>query len=225
MLRFVFARQVKISLLKLLYKNNLQGFLVMLTRLKWSMLFFCFIPFGHTFEQGWSDFAVGLGNFTHQAGKIATDIGKTSLIEFRPVLAASYRYEMTPEWSFIPEAGVTLPETSDDETHTTIYAFVNAPLAWHYGSWSFRGGPGFFFTRISGKGGTLTLQNGTSSDAFPVPSGSATTRNITFNFGTQYALDREWSVRFDMAILKLLDSEKRAVNHVLTFNYHFGAIL
>src|SRR5690606_37601562 len=177
------------------------------------------------FEQGWSDFALGLGNFTHQAGKIATDVGKTSLIEFRPVLAASYRYEIAAEWSFIPEAGITLPESSEDETHTTTYTFINAPIAWHYKEWTFRAGPGFFFTRISGKGGTLTLQNGTSTDAFPIPNGSANTRNLTLNLGAQYLIDQEWSARFDAAILKLIDSEKRAVNHVLTVNYHFGAIL
>lgn len=177
------------------------------------------------FEQGWSDFAMGLGSLTHQAGKVASDIGSTSYFEFRPTLVASYRYEITPSWSFIPEAGISMPETSDDDTNSILYTFLNAPIAWHYDYWTLRFGPGFFFTRISGKGGTLTLQNGNSSDAFPVPNGSATTRNFTWNLGAQATFDREWSARFDVAILKFLDSEKRAINHLLTINYHFGAVL
>lgn len=190
-----------------------------------SIIIFVWMSSAHTFEQGWSDFSVGLGNFTHQAGKIATEVGETSLFEFRPILTASYRYELTPSWSFIPEGGLTLPETSEDETHTTFYSYLNAPIAWHYDYWTIRFGPGFFFTRINGKGGTLRLQNGTSFDEFPVPSGSAATRNLTYNLGAEAKFDQEWSARIDFSVLKLFDSEKRAVNHLLTINYHFGAIL
>lgn len=189
------------------------------------VLFLFLSPASYAFEQGWSDFSMGLGSLTHQAGKIATDVGETSLIEFRPTLVASYRYELASEWSFIPEIGIALPETSEDETHSTLYSFLNLPIAYHIENWNVRFGPGFFFTRISGKGGTLRLQNGTGFDEFPIPDGSATTRNLTWNLGTQYNFDQDWSARFDMAVLKLFDSEKRAVNHLLTVNYHFGAVL
>lgn len=186
-------------------------------------LFFC--TTAHTFEQGWSDFSMGLGNLTHQAGKYASDVGTVSYFDFRPVIAAAYRYEFNSEFSFIPEIGATLPETSEDETYSTFYSFINLPLAWHYDYFTFRFGPGFFFTRISGNGGTLKLQNGNSTDEFPVPSGTATTRNLTWNLGLQAAFDKEWSARFDLSILKLFVSEKRALNHLLTINYHFGAVL
>ena len=179
----------------------------------------------HAFVQGWSDFVMGAGNLTHQAGKYASDVGSVSYFEFRPLLTASYRYEYSPELSFIPEAGITIPESSDDETSSTLYSFLNAPIAYHYGDWTFRFGPGFFFTRISGKGGTLRLQNGNTTDEFPVPNGSATTRNLTWNLGVQTNFDKDWSARFDVSILKLFDSEKRAMNHLLTLNYHFGSIL
>ena len=186
-------------------------------------LFFCTSL--HAFVQGWSDFVMGAGNLTHQAGKYASDVGSVSYFEFRPLFTASYRYEYSPEFSFIPEVGITLPETSDDETSSTLYSFLNAPIAYHYGDWTFRFGPGFFFTRISGNGGTLRLQNGNTTDEFPVPNGSATTRNLTWNLGAQTNFDKDWSARFDLSILKLFDSEKRAMNHVLTLNYHFGSIL
>lgn len=186
-------------------------------------LFFCTSL--HAFIQGWSDFVMGVGNLTHQAGKYASDVGSVSYFDFRPVLSASYRYEYSPEFSFIPEVGISLPKTSDDETSTTLYSYLNAPIAYHFSGWTFRFGPGFFFTRISGKGGTLRLQNGNTTDEFPVPNGSATTRNLTWNLGAQAHFDKDWSARFDISILKLFDSEKRALNHVLTLNYHFGSVL
>tara|TARA_R110000868_G_scaffold334233_4_gene594950 strand:- start:12967 stop:13560 length:594 start_codon:yes stop_codon:yes gene_type:complete len=186
-------------------------------------LIFC--TTAQAFVTGWSDLAFGIGNLTHQAGKVASDVGSVSYFDFRPVLQLSYRYEFSKEFSFIPELGVTLPETSEDETYSTLYAFMNAPLAWHYDYWTIRFGPGFFFTRISGKGGTLRLQNGATFDEFPVPNGTATTRNLTWNLGVQAAFDKEWSARFDLSVLKLFDSKRRAVNHLLTLNYHFGAVL
>tara|TARA_R110002049_G_scaffold276811_2_gene455083 strand:- start:240 stop:833 length:594 start_codon:yes stop_codon:yes gene_type:complete len=197
----------------------------MKTRLFYTIIGLFFCTSVNAFVQGWSDFAVGLGNLTHQAGKYASDVGSVSYFDFRPVLAASYRYEFSSEFSFIPEVGITLPETSEDETFSTLYSFFNAPIAYHSGDWTFRFGPGFFFTRINGKGGTLRLQNGTSTDEFPVPNGSATTRNLTWNLGVQTSFDKEWSARFDLAILKAFDSEKRAMNHLLTLNYHFGSVL
>lgn len=187
---------------------------------------------GQAFAQGkrisspLKDVSFGIGNFSEFIGRVQTDDqGGHNSLEFNPAFALEARLDINERWSLIPEFGLTLPK-SDEEDHITQMSYwLTGSVGYTLGDYILEAGLGLHFHRISGDGGTLTLNNGTSTENFPLPSGSATTSNLTTHLGLRYYFLADWSAKTQVHFYNAEDSTERAVSLILMINYHLGDFL
>jgi hypothetical protein len=136
-----------------------------------------------------------------------------------------YSYYISPTWFVAPQLSRTLlpRESADKATKTTMthLSFNLGSSVWGFQSWEWSAGPGIISYTIKGKGGIKTLNNGTSTSDFALPSRSVTVNNYTFNLGT--------AVNFDHSRLALQfinealgSSGKRSLSYSLAYCYLFG---
>lgn len=173
-----------------------------------------------------TDLNVSLGNLCEYVGQIQTDEeGGKNFCSFLPSLSSSLDYQFMPGFILSPQLGATLPKSGRDENikRMTMYALLNAKYKTHYVN--FITGLGLYFTRISGPGGEALLNNGNSTDSFPLPKEAVYTRNFIVNLGLGFDFTKEWSAEAYTYIFNTLKSEDRAFSLGLSATYHFGEVL
>lgn len=165
---------------------------------------------------------VGLqaGTYVPYAFKAQSDSdGSTQKLAINPFLSLSYRLPIWRTFSFNPELGYVLHTGNEDETRTRtlflLYTFTTPVHEFIH----LRFGFGTFHTRISGDGGTVTLNDGGGTQDFFVPEESSTSVIGTANLGAEFFLTRHWGVRLDGAIMTPLSSERRKFSYLLSLNY------
>ncbi len=172
------------------------------------------------------DVSFGLGNFSEFIGRVQTDDqGSHNSLEFNPALALEARLDLSPSWSLIPEFGITLPKSDEEDQITQFTYWLTGSLGYSIGDYIIQAGLGLHFTRISASGGSLTLNNGASTESFPLPNGSATTSNLTTHLGLRYYFLPDWSAKTQVHFYNPEDSTERAVSLILMVNYHLGDFL
>lgn len=172
------------------------------------------------------DVSFGLGNFSEFIGRVQTDDqGGHNSLEFNPALALEARLDLTSSWSLIPEFGITLPKSDDEDQITQTTYWLTGSVGYSLGDYIIQAGLGLHFRRISAEGGSLTLNNGAGTESFPLPSGSATTSNLTTHLGLRYYFLPDWSAKTQLHVYNLEDSTERAVSLILMVNYHLGDFL
>ncbi|MGZ3788628.1 MAG: hypothetical protein ACXVLQ_08905 [Bacteriovorax sp.] len=182
-------------------------------------LLFCCFPF----ETKAYDAALSLGNLCEYVGKIQTnDSGSTNVCTFTPYLSGSVDFPLTPLFALSPEAGFSFPKSGRDENISKMNLFILANTKYKFSPFHVLGGLGFFFTRISGKGGNEELNNGTSTSSFPLPDSTIYSRNFILNLGLGASFDSHWSADLHTYVFNLLESEDRAFSIVINGTYHFG---
>ncbi|MBY0412514.1 MAG: transporter [Bdellovibrionales bacterium] len=173
-----------------------------------------------------NDFSISLGNLCEYIGKMQTDEnGGANVCSFLPSLAGNFDYFFTPSFALSPQIGATLPKSGRDEniTRMTMFVLLNAKYKMTYANLIV--GTGIYFTRVSGSGGEETLNNGNSTESFPLPKESVYSRNIIFNLGTSMDFNPNWSAELYTYIFNIEDSKERAFSAGISLSYHFGAIL
>lgn len=179
------------------------------------------------------DFSFGIGTQTQFVGQVEKDVdteefNRTSKVkesthkfQFNPYLTAAAKISLTDRFSFYPEFGVLIPDSTRDPLISKMSYFFLGSLGFEIQDWVLRAGLGLSMTRISGKGGTQVLDNGNGQTSFPMPEGSATSRNVTLNLGTEYFLHQNISARLETSVYNLINSRNRAFTYQLAFYYHF----
>lgn len=172
------------------------------------------------------DVSFGIGTQTQFVGKVQTDeTGSTNKFEFNPYLTAAAEVSLTDKFSFYPEFGILIPESTKDPLISKMTYFFIGSLGLEIRDWVIRAGLGLSMTTISGDGGTQVLDNGNGQTSFPMPEGSATARNVILNLGTEYFIHQDWSGRLETNVYNPINSRNRSFTYQLAFYYHFHDLL
>ncbi len=194
-----------------------------------TLLLFTSTPlFAATGTSMWTsrDLNVSLGNLCEYVGKIQTNnSGDTNTCSFLPTLSGSYDLFLTNEFAFSPQLGATLPKSGRDENikRMTFFGLLNMKYKTSY--LTFITGAGVYVTRIWGPGGEAELNNGNSTDSFPLPEEAVYAKNFIVNLGASYNFNEKWSAEIYTYIFNALESEERALSIGATATYHFGDLL
>ena len=173
-----------------------------------------------------NDLYISLGNLCEYIGVYQTDDeGTKNGCSFLPTLSGSLDYHLTSKFAIMPQIGLTMPKSGTDENikRITFFTLVNMKYKTNYVN--LIAGAGFYFTRISGPGGEVELNNGNGTDSFPLPKDTVYSRNFIANLGLGLDFNKEWSGELYTYIFNALKSEERAFSLGLTISYHFGEIL
>ena len=105
---------------------------------------------------------LGLGNINKYVGTVQVDDeGRLNeKLELAPFLSLGLDVPLGEGWRFIPELGLEWPRKARDPEISRLDYFVLLPLGYRFDWILLKGGFGFFFSQLSGSGGTKTLRNG-----------------------------------------------------------------
>ena len=174
-----------------------------------------------------NDMYASLGNLCEYIGQIQTDDqGKKNFCSFMPVLSLNYDYFIdNSAFAISPQLGASLPQSGRDENikRMAIYTLLNSKYKTSYVN--LIGGVGFYFTRIWGPGGDEVLNNGNSSDSFPLPKDPVYTRNVIVNLGLSTDFNKDVSAEIYTYIFNALKKEDRSYSAGVSLSYHFGEVL
>lgn len=172
------------------------------------------------------DVTFGVGTQTQFVGKVQSDeAGSTNKFEFNPYLTATAEFSLTDRLSFYPEFGFLIPDSTRDPLISKMTYFFLGSLGFEIRDWVLRSGLGLSMTRISGDGGTQVLDNGAGQTSFPMPEGSATSRNVILNLGAEYFVHQDWSARLETSVFNPINSRNRSFTYQLAIYYHFHDLL
>ncbi len=174
-----------------------------------------------------NDTYISLGNLCEYVGKIQTDDkGGKNFCSFLPILSLGHDYFFNnSDFAIAPQIGASFPKSGRDENinRMTMFALLNGKYKTQYVN--LYAGGGLYFTRIWGPGGEEILNNGNSTDSFPLPKDAVYTRNMIMNLGLSADLTKEVSAEIYTFIFNALKKEDRAFSLGLNLSYHFGDIL
>jgi hypothetical protein len=173
-----------------------------------------------------NDLYVSLGNLCEYIGKIQTDAnGGKNFCSFMPTLSTNYDLYAAKNFYVSPQFGLTLPKSGRDKNIKTmnLYTFLNTK--YKTSIVNLTGGIGLYWTRIWGPGGDETLNNGNSSDSFPLPKDPVYTRNFVIDLGVSKDFSKDISGEFYTYIFNALKKEDRAFSLGFSLSYHFGDVI
>ena len=140
----------------------------------------------------------------------------TTKFALNPFISYDYHLFTVMSQKFTPEAGFVYHlDAKDNTTHQTIFLLYNFEYNWS-SNIDLRYGLGTFLNRISGDGSTLTLNNGSSTSNFYVPSELQTSYTSSLNFGLKLNVSSNWLLRFDTQIMRFASSTRRNFSYLLS---------
>ena len=162
---------------------------------------------------------LGAGIIYQDANRTATTAnGGSSLTgnSFFQVRAAG-SLPINESWSLMPVAALTpFGAKGADADEKSSLLTIDARLTRDLGAIDLHFGPGVLFDRISGSGGTATLNNGSSTAVFGLPSGSSTARFFYVDVGIGVPLS---NFRLDLdALITDTFSSRRAIYPTLNLS-------
>lgn len=165
----------------------------------------------------------GLGYYSENAlNEVANNAeGETGLLgTVNYPLTFKYDWAMVGNWFLAPQLNYTLfpRETKGSGAKVTI-----THLVFNFGQnaadgfdWSF--GPGIFRETIQGKGGTVTLNNGTGTSTFGNPGRTVTIQKLTLDVGGSYVSGR-LHYGLDLYFIAPFSSKERTQNLMFSIAY------
>ncbi|MBT7609846.1 MAG: hypothetical protein HN576_08820 [Bacteriovoracaceae bacterium] len=169
------------------------------------------------------DLYTGIGNLSEFPGQVQIDNkGATNPFFFKPTLQIGIKYDFWGNFSLNPEFILTLPEKGQDPLISKFNYFTLLSAAYKYQDFLFRFGFGFSIQKISGEGGTQALNNGLSTDEFPMPEASSISRNLITLLGVEYFILKKLSVRTDVFAYNIEENLNRALSYNVSLFFHFG---
>lgn len=177
-----------------------------------------------------AEFTTGIGYFSHHINEVtSTDDAKKNLAgtTYFPLIA---RYNTQAFWGsifwapyleFTHLTTLIVKNETPDGTTKRNFAIVGSPLIYPVGEAFFlSGGPSFMYYELKGKGGTKTVNNGTGTTVFGVPSKTRTSKLFMLEIGAGWQLT-DWRIGLDL-YLSGLASERLATSFQASFTYAFG---
>lgn len=170
------------------------------------------------------DIYAGLGTLTQFAGQVQTDTsGGMNSFTFTPYLMAGVQVPIYRNFYLLPEIGFLIPKGGADEKINRFDYFVRGDAALEFYPLLVRLGATMMWQTIGGSGGTKTLNNGTGTSDFFVPSDYRTAQLLTVDLGLEVFLIRSLSVRSLFQVHGLFNSIQRSYSYGLQLSYHFGS--
>jgi hypothetical protein len=163
---------------------------------------------------------LGLGNSTHNmltaqnsasGDKKSIDLGPT-------VLMGTTLPFFISDFYFTPAIGYTKFFTKDGSSHSDIILQYHLTQVLSQ-SFLFQFGLSNTISRYSGNGGSLTLNNGTSTSTFYQASTSTTSYVASLDIGTEIVFTESISSRIQISVDHFLSSDRRRVSNLMTLNY------
>ncbi len=179
-----------------------------------------------SFAHASNSFWVGAGTVTHNFKRVQTDSAgeKTKTFSFTPtvLIGANIPVPFLNGISFLPGIGFSKYSNggSDGETKSEIH--LQYHFSYIFNSWfNLHYGLSNFITKISGKGGTKTLNNGTGTSVFYLPSTTKTSYTSSLDIVPEFLISNELALRTQISIERFLSSDRRSIAHLITLNYYF----
>ncbi|GAB4025382.1 MAG: hypothetical protein Fur0010_28600 [Bdellovibrio sp.] len=145
--------------------------------------------------------------------------GGVSTFAFDPALTLNHVMPFFLGQLFMPEIGhVFHGEGKDGHSKKTIFGLLDFGYQIQTGL-VLRYGLGTFLTKISGDGGAVELNNGTSTKTFYRPSKSVTSWNTTLNGGIEWAFNSNYASRFELFMFDFLASTRK-FSYILNITYY-----
>ena len=158
--------------------------------------------------------------------------GKEVTNPFSPALSVGSNFKFTDGFGFSPQLGFVYHTVQTDDSYGDykmysiflLYDFIWVPQS--YQSFALRFGLGTFRKTITGKGGTVTIPNGTGTATAYRPE-SATSYSGTFNLGTDFKFNMRtnwftnFGLRFEVFAFRPLSQEYRNYTYNLGFLAYF----
>ena len=171
------------------------------------------------------DLNFGLGLTNETPGRYQTELnGEKSKFNNRLTLEieGSYHLDQSETWNLHADFGLLWPGAEVDYISRQTY-YLTSTLGYMLNeAWEIRLGGGFYFTRISGDGGTATIRNGSGFTNFPIPEEATISRNMTLNIASTYEFYKDFSLKAETFIFNPTNSRNRTLNVALTLRYHLG---
>ena len=147
--------------------------------------------------------------------------GSKNTFSFDPMLSVNTVIPLSfYQQTFLPElGGVFHGSGADDYSKKTFFLLMDLGHRVN-DKFMLRYGVGTFITTVSGSGGQTSLNNGSSTATFYLPSESSSSWNTTLNLGAEYAFDKNYSLRFQTYTFSALSSTSRKISYSLSLTYY-----
>lgn len=195
----------------------------------WAALVALLVCGSEVFAVKHGSISLGVGSYSQRGDRQVATGPRSTGTSPRTVtpLIFRYEYELSGRLYFAPQLMLTVaPVKSWDESYTTAIHNLALPLGGPIGSgggvdydWGL--GVGLMYYEMKGKGGTVTLRNGTGTMEFALADGSKSSKLITTNFGLSANIERH-RLGLDLLFESLLSNEKRAYSYLIGYSYRFG---
>ncbi len=167
--------------------------------------------------------SIGLGFLNYNSGIAATSASSGSKpfsSELYTQLSVSGMFSVYDQWSLSPVLVYGFPskKTPEGKETTTVSALGVRAYRLIDGGFDFHIGPGVMYYQVKGSGGTVTLNNGSSTSNFGIPSGTRTSTLLYMDFGAGYSFWGNYKVEASILMTGLTASNKRAMTHLITFS-------
>lgn len=185
--------------------------------MKWFTLLGLFIFIAKS-----SAYMVSTGTYVPYLNKAqVSNAGATQKYDLNPYVGIGTNFKMSGMQYFLPEFGYAyFMDNAAGSRREMIFLHYNfgyvlsSEFILRYGLSTHR-------YRIIGKGGTTTLDNGTSTSEFVNPSRTRESYFTTINLGGEYFfMQRSKGLRFDLNIMSFSEFENRVYNYLLSVNFY-----
>ena len=151
------------------------------------------------------------------------DEGNTSSFELDPFIGLQHNFGTLPFWlnhPFVPEAGFVYHQVDVGEEYSKFSLYLLYEFSWKLmGNINILYGAGNFITWITGSGGTITRNNGSSTSTFYKPMGNSFSFNTSTNLGLEFQTTSSLSFLGKALIFDIISSKKRTVRYTVSLRY------
>lgn len=168
--------------------------------------------------------ALTIGTLNPPLKKIQVDDdGNSSSFEFDPFVGLQHNFGTLPFWlnhSFVPEAGFVYHQVDVSEEYNKFSLYLLYEFSWNLmRNVNILYGAGNFVTWITGTGGTITRNNGSSTSTFYKPMGNSFSFNTSTNLGLELQTSSKLSFLGKALLFDVLNSKKRTIRYTVSLNY------
>lgn len=175
--------------------------------------FFVFVNNSSSASDSKNGVSLGLGLLAHRAGKVTNNATKSSKPLFTEVysdLALEWYNEIDTTWGISTQLNYTpiAKKSPDGGEKTRVYS---AALRVHQSmadGADVHLGPGMMFYQISGSGGTITLNNGSGTLTFGLPSTTTTSRISYLDLGASWVINEMFQLEAAVLMSGLVSSKR-----------------
>lgn len=171
------------------------------------------------------DLQFGIG--VYNGSPVSTQKDKTGSRDpysISPQFLINGKFSSNSVWYFLPEWNFISATTESNDYTKQIHRFALMAGYRPFDHLMFRFGGSLFVTKISGEGGNVAIINGASTSTYYRPRDANESYNFTADVGLEYGFRNNFSLRSDLNVWQVLDSESRDLSFSLSAHYLFDEV-